>query len=160
MSSHRSALLAILVVLAGPGSARAGELPTAQPEAVGLSKGKLDELTAALRKLVDDGKIAGGVAQVARHGKVVYTVAFGDRDRERKTPMTVDTIFRIASMTKPITCVAVMTLVERGKIGLDDPVEKYLPALKEMRVLGDPKDDAGDVVATVPARSPITVRHL
>ena len=74
--------------------------------------------------------------------------------------MTEDTIFAIASMTKPITCVAVMTLVERGKLGLDDPVGKYLPALKEMRVLGDAKDDTEAAIATVPAKRPVTVRDL
>ena len=69
-------------------------------------------------------------------------------------PMTEDTIFAIASMTKPITCVAVMMLVEQGKLGLDDPVAKYLPELKDMRVLGDAKDDTGDEIATVPAKRP------
>jgi len=149
-----------LVFLAGMGSSEAGELPRANPEAVGLSAPKLAELTPALQKLVDDGKIAGGVALVARHGKVAWTAPFGYLDLASKTPMTEDTIFRIASMTKPITCVAVMILVEQGKLGLDDPVARYLPDLKEMRVLGDPKDDQGDVIATVPATRPITIRHL
>ena len=74
--------------------------------------------------------------------------------------MTEDTIFAIASMTKPITCVAVMTLVEQGKLGLDDPVAKYLPELKDLRVLGDAKDDTGTEVATVPAKRPVTMRDL
>ena len=85
---------------------------------------------------------------------------FGYRDLATKTPMTEDTIFAIASMTKPITCVAVMTLVEQGKLGLDDPVAKYLPELKDLRVLGDAKDDQGDTIATVPAKRPVTVRDL
>ena len=124
----RSALLTTLGVLAGLCSTRAGELPTAKPEAVGLSAAKLAELTPALQKLVDDGKIAGGVAEIARHGKVAYVASFGYRDLASKTPMTDDTIFAIASMTKPITCVAVMTLVEQGKIGLDDPVGSTSPS--------------------------------
>jgi len=70
---------------------------------------------------------------------VAYVASFGYRNLESKEPMTVDTIFAIASMTKPITCVWVMRLVERGKIGLDDPISKYLPELKDLRVLGDPK---------------------
>ena len=74
--------------------------------------------------------------------------------------MTEDTIFAIASMTKPITCVAVMTLVEQGKLGLDDPVSKYLPELKDLRVLGDAKDDTETEVATVPAKRPVTIRDL
>ena len=85
---------------------------------------------------------------------MAYLASFGYRDLASKTPMTDDTIFAIASMTKPITSVAVMTLVEQGKIGLDDPAEKYLPELKEMRVLGDSKDDQGETIATVPARAP------
>jgi len=156
----RSALLTTIVVLAGLCITRAGELPTAQPEAVGVSAAKLAELTAALQKLVDDGKVAGGVAEVARRGEVIYRVSFGYRDLASKSLMTDDTIFAIASMSKPITCVAAMTLVEQGKIGLDDPVEKYLPLLKDIPVVGDPKDDQGDVIATVPARRPFTVRDL
>jgi CubicO group peptidase (beta-lactamase class C family) len=150
----------VLVLLARPGSLSAGELPTAQPEAVGLSPAKLAELTPALQKLVDDGKIPGAVALVARHGQVACTTAVGSRDLASKMPMAEDTIFAIASMTKPITCVATMTLVEAGKLALDDAVGKYLPELKDMRVLGDPKDDTSDVIATVPAQQPITVRQL
>ena len=140
--------------------AQAGELPTAAPDAVGLSPARLDRLTPALQKLVDDGKIAGGVAAVARRGKVAYVGSFGYRNLETKEPMTEDTIFAIASMTKPITCVGFMRLVEQGKIGLDDPAAKYLPELKDVRVLGDPKEDTQNVVATVPARRAITVRDL
>jgi CubicO group peptidase (beta-lactamase class C family) len=84
----------------------------------------------------------------------------GYRDLSSKTPLTEDTIFAIASMTKPITCVATMILVEQGKLGLDDPVEKYLPELKNPRVLGAAKDDKDDAVATIEAKRPITIRHL
>lgn len=138
----------------------AGELPTARPGEVGLSAEVLGGLKPALEKLVDEGRIAGGVALVARRGKVAYVEAFGVRDLESKAPMTQDTIFAIASMSKPITCVAAMILVEQGKLGLDDPVERYLPELKGLRVLGDPADDEGETIATVPAKRPITVRDL
>ena len=143
-----------LALLAGVGSSHAGELPRATPEAVGLSAAKLAELTPALRKLVDDGKIAGGVASSRATARSPGPRPSAYRDLASKTPMTEDTIFRIASMTKPITCVAAMMLVEQGKLGLDDPVAKYLPELKEMRVLGDAKDDKGDAIATVPASAP------
>jgi CubicO group peptidase (beta-lactamase class C family) len=133
---------------------------TAPPEGVGLSPGKLTELTSALQKLVDDGKIAGGAARIARHGKVAYTTVFGYRDLGSKTPMTDYTIFRITSMTKPVTCVAVMQLIEQGMLALDDPVANYLPELKQTKVLGDPKDDTGEALAVVPSTRPITVRHL
>jgi CubicO group peptidase (beta-lactamase class C family) len=138
----------------------AGELPRVEPHEVKLSPEKLAELKPALEKLVDDGKTAGVVALVARHGKVAYVTSIGYRDLASKAPMTEDTIFAIASMTKPITCVAVMTLVEQGKLALDDPVGNYLPALKEMRVLGDAKDDTETAIATVPAKRPVRVRDL
>ena len=132
----------------------------AAPEAVGLSAEKLAGVKPGLQKLVDDGKIPGGVALIARHGKVAYVTTFGYRDLATKTPMTEDTIFAIASMTKPITCTAVMTLIEQGKLGLDDPVAKYLPELKDLRVLGKVEEDTKTEIATVPAERPITVRHL
>jgi CubicO group peptidase (beta-lactamase class C family) len=146
--------------MALPRAVPADELPKAKPDEVGLSAEKLAGLKPALTKLVEDGKIPGGVVVVARHGRVAHTATFGYRDLASKTPMTEDTIFAIASMSKPITCVAVMTLVEQGKVGLDDPIGKYLPELKDMRVLGNAKDDTPDALATVPAKGPITVRHL
>ena len=141
-------------------TARGGELPTCEPREVKLSAEKLGKLKPALQKLVDDGKIAGAVTVVTRHGKVAHVASIGYRDLASKTPMTDDTIFAIASMTKPITCVAVMTLVEEGKLGLDDEVRKYLPEMKDLRVLGDAKDDTDAAIATVPARRAITVRDL
>jgi CubicO group peptidase (beta-lactamase class C family) len=140
--------------------AQGGELPLSKPEAVGLSSTRLAELKPAWEKLVDQGRLAGGVALVARHGKIAWVTSFGYRDLADKTPMTEDTIFRIASMTKPITCVAAMSLVEQGGLSLDDPVGRYLPDLNDLRVLGDAKDDTVADIATVPARRPITVRHL
>src|SRR5580700_10553297 len=98
---------ALSLVLAPCSSVTAQELPSTAPEAVGLSAEKLAGVKPALQKLVDDGKIPGGVALIARHGKVAYVTTFGYRDLAKKTPMTEDTIFAIASMTKPITCTAV-----------------------------------------------------
>jgi len=155
----RLSLLVAAVCLA-PTSVRAGELPRAEPSDVGLSPEKLQELKPALEKLVEGGEIAGGVALVARHGKVAFVAPFGRRDLDSPEPMTEDTIFAIASMTKPMTCVAVMTLVEAGKLGLDDPVGDHLPEMKELRVIGDAQADAGDEVATVPSGRPVTIRDL
>src|SRR4029079_15301186 len=106
------------------------------------------------------GTAPGGVALVVRHGKVAAVATFGYRDVAAKDPMTEATIFAVASMTKPVTCVAVMTLVERGDVGLDDPVAKYLPELNDLRVLGDARDDTETGLATVPAKRPVTIRHL
>jgi CubicO group peptidase (beta-lactamase class C family) len=138
----------------------AGELPRSEPREVKLSAEKLATLKPALQALVDAKKMAGAVVLVARHGKVAYVESIGYRDLASKAPMTDDTIFAIASMTKPITCVGVMMLIEEGKLGLDDPVGKYLPALKEMRVLGDAKDDTEGAIATIPAKRAVTVRDL
>jgi CubicO group peptidase (beta-lactamase class C family) len=157
---NRAALLAVGAFFVLLRLAPAGELPRAVPEAVGLSADKLANLKPSLQSLVDEGKIAGGVALVARHSLVAYFVPFGFRDLAEKQPMTEDTIFAIASMTKPVTCVAVMTLVEKGKVGLDDPVGNYLPELSDMRVLGNPDEDTETDVATVPAKRPITVHDL
>jgi CubicO group peptidase (beta-lactamase class C family) len=154
-----SALVASLL-LSFPHPAPCGELPRAEPGEVGLAAGRLADLKPSLQRLVDEGKIPGGVALVARHGKVADVTTFGYRDLAAKTPMTEDTIFAVASMTKPITCVAVMTLVEQGKLGLDDPVAKYIPELKDLRVLGDARDDTETGLATVPAKRPVTIRHL
>jgi CubicO group peptidase (beta-lactamase class C family) len=138
----------------------AAELPRVQPKEVGLSGKTLDEVQAGLTKLVADNKIPGAVVVVARHGKVAYVTTAGYRDVAKKVPMSEDTIFAIASMTKPITCVAAMMLIEEGKLSLDDPVDKYVPALKNLRVLGNAKDDTEAALATVPAKKPMLVRHL
>jgi CubicO group peptidase (beta-lactamase class C family) len=138
----------------------AAELPRVEPKAVGLSEKKLDDIKPGLTKLVDEHKIAGAVVMVARHGKVAYVATAGYRDLANKAPMTEDTIFAIASMSKPITCVAAIMLVEQGKLSLDDPVDKYVPALKNLRVLGDAKDDTAAALATVPARQTMLVLHL
>jgi CubicO group peptidase (beta-lactamase class C family) len=156
----RVSVLVTLLFLASSPSAHAGELPRTGPQAVGLSPARVADLKPSLQRLVDEGKVPGGVALVARHGRIAQVTTFGYRDLSAKTPMTEDTIFAVASMTKPVTCLAVMTLVEQGKVGLDDPVGMYLPELNELRVLGDPRDDTEAEVATVPAKRPVTVRHL
>jgi CubicO group peptidase (beta-lactamase class C family) len=108
-----------------------------------------------MQSLVDNGKIAGGVTMMARHGKVVHLKAVGMADREEKKPMETDAIFRIASMTKPITSVAIMMLYDQGRLGLDDPVSKYIPEFKNPQVLV-----SVDPLKTEPAEREITIRHL
>ena len=102
-------------------------LPRSAPDAVGFSPAKLGEATALLQRFVADQKIAGAVAGVARKGKLAYLEAVGQQDLATRSPMTDRSMFRIYSMTKPITAVAVMMLHEEGKFRLDDPVSKYLP---------------------------------
>jgi len=133
------------------------ELPTATPEQVGLSAEKLQDARAAMQKLVDEKRIAGGVFAVARRGKVVQFETCGMMDIEAGEPMKRDTIFRFYSMSKPITSIAAMILYEQGKIKLDDPVSKYIPQFKGLKVVADP--DA-EVIKEVAARREMTVRDL
>lgn len=108
----------------------------AKPQAkeAGLASAKLKRLDALLQEAVDRRQIAGGVALLARHGQIGHLSAIGWRNAEAHTPMTTDTLFRIASMTKPITSVAAMMLVEEGKLRLDDPVWKFIPEFRNARV--------------------------
>lgn len=147
---------AVIFLSLSPPSILLGQgLPTAKPEKVGVSPEKVEQLSKFMQSLVDDGKIAGGVTMMARHGKVIHLKAVGMADREAAKPMQTDSIFRLASMTKPITCVAVMKLWEDGKLNLDDPVSKYIPEFKNPNVLV-----SVDPWKTVPAKREITIRHL
>lgn len=146
-----SCAIALLLAFPLPGQ----ELPRVKPEEVGVSSEKVEELSTFMQNLVEDGKIAGGVTMMARHGKVVHLKAVGAADRKEKKPMQPDAIFRIASMTKPITSVAVMMLYEQGKLALDDPVSKYVPEFGSPQVLV-----SLDPLKTEPARQEITIRHL
>ncbi|MEO8004944.1 MAG: serine hydrolase domain-containing protein [Betaproteobacteria bacterium] len=124
--------------------ALAGDLPRADPESVGLSSDRLENIRKVLGAKVDAGVIPGYVALVARHGKVAYFDAYGVQNPNTKEPMATDSIFRVYSMTKPIVSVAAMILVEEGRIKLSDPVSLYLPELKDMKVVANP--DAKDPV--------------
>ncbi len=135
----------------------AQELPTGKPESVGLSSERLDRIGAAVQRSVDDKRIAGAVTLVIRRGHVAWFKAQGMSDREAVKPMPTDAMFRICSMTKPVTSVAVMMLYEEGKFLLDDPVSKYLPEFKDAKVYVKPA--SGDPY-TIPASKPITIRDL
>jgi len=152
-------------VWAGSGDeSRAGlsGLPTAKPEEVGIATERLARIDGALQGYVDRREVAGVVALVARRGKVVYLKAFGARDAENGEPMTRDTIFRIASMTKPITSVALMMLWEEGRFQLRDPISRWLPEFADMKVavVPGPSEYLGTPFKTVPALRPITVQHI
>src|SRR5690349_19909424 len=117
------------------------------------------EIDAYLTSVVRETRIPGIVALVVDADRVVYTGAFGKQNVGAGTPMAKDTIFRIASMTKPVTSVAVMMLVQEGDIGLDDPVGKYLPAFEGKQVIAS-FNAADKTYTTRPATGPITIRHL
>ncbi len=142
--------------------AYAQSLPTATPESVGMSSARLARIGVALQAEVDQGRIPGAVVMIARHGKLVYSESFGYRDKASGTPMTVDSIFRIYSMTKPLVSVAAMMLVEDGKVQLTDPVSKFLPAFKTMQVsVAHPDAEFARLTyATVSAAREMTVQDL
>ena len=149
------AILAIAIAIATALTGRAQQiLPSAAPETIGLAPAPLAEATALLRQFVADGKIAGAVAAVARHGSVGYLEAVGVQDLQTRAPMTSRSLFRIYSMAKPVTAVAVMMLHEDGKFRLDDAVSKYLPEFAEVKVV-----DAPGAPPRAPTR-PITVEDL
>ena len=126
----------------------------ATPESIGLNPARLAEATDLLNRYVTDQKIAGAVAAVARHGKVGYLQAVGVQDLQTRAPMTERSLFRIYSMTKAVTAVAVMMLQEEGRFSLTDPVAKYLPDFKNVKV-ADPQGGG-----TRPAARDITVQDL
>lgn len=147
-----------------PGTPRfaTAAIPTAAPEEVGLSSERLARIASAIQKSIDDGRIAGGVSLVARHGKIAYFQAVGMADRDAHKPMRTDSIFRICSMSKPLTSVAVMMLYEEGRFMLSDPVSDYLPEFKHMKVLDPPwpQDKTSPPGALVDAKQPITIFNL
>ena len=122
--------------------ALAAALPIAAPEEVGLSVQRLERLTAYMNQAVADGTMVGGSGLIARDGKIAYHEVYGLADREARRPMTTDAIFRIYSMSKPITSVAVMMLHEEGRFMLNEPVARYLPALADLRVATATADGA------------------
>ena len=169
-------LAALLLVV--PVAAPAGEIGLVPPEHLGLSSDRLERLTEHMDRAVDDGIMVGGVGLVARRGEVAYLETYGLADREAGIPMRADALFRIYSMTKPITGVAVLMLYEEGAFMLNDPVARYLPELADLRVAvssagGEPDratagttadepahvSDGGNVATREPGRQP-TIRDL
>ena len=132
-------LLLIGVVAVSVASAQS--LPSADPGEVGISTDRLQRIADALNRDIEDSQLPGAVVAVARNGLVVYFEAFGFLDKEAGIPMPKDAIFRIYSMTKPLTTVAAMILVEQGRLQLTDPVSKFFPTFSNLKV-SIPKTDA------------------
>src|SRR5271169_5845317 len=123
------------------------------PETVGMSKRRLERVRPAMQAYIDRGVYAGITTLIARRGKIVHAEQFGWRDKEARMPMSADTIFRLYSMTKPIICTALMTLLEEGRFRLIEPLAKYIPAFGAVKVL----EADGSLVAPV---RPILIRDL
>ena len=155
----RRSALSVVLVLSLTVSALAQGQPTATPESLGMSGERLQRLSTAMKQAVDEGQVAGLVTLVMRKGKIAHFQSFGELDREKHVPMPKDAIFRIASMSKAITSVAAVMLMEEGKIVIDDPVSKFIPAYKKTTVMVPAATVTGDMTS-VPARREITIRDL
>jgi CubicO group peptidase (beta-lactamase class C family) len=151
-------LAATLGLLASTAAFADDPLPRSKPEDVGLSSERLARIGETLKADIAAGRIPGGVVAIARHGKLVMLDAYGWRDKEAGIAMTTDTIFNIASMTKPMTTVGGLMLYEQGKLLIDDPLSKYLPKFATMRVAV--RDNGEPTADTVPANRQITIQDL
>ena len=148
----------VLLILLSSHAVWGQGLPVADPKAVGLSAARLSRIDAVMNEYVAQGKMPGMVTLIARHGKIAYYQSFGKMDIAANKSMTKDALFRIASMTKAITSVAVMTLYEEGRFLLTDPISKYIPEFKSPTVVM--KAPGADSAILVPAKSEITIRQL
>jgi CubicO group peptidase (beta-lactamase class C family) len=155
-------LLAALLYLITAVAVEGQSLPSAKPEQVGLSSERLQRITDTLKADVEKRIIPGAVVLVARHGKVAFFETVGVLDPATKTPMSKDAIFRIYSMSKPITSVAAMTLWEDGKFNLSEPVSKYIPQLGGLKVGVEKPDPSGGkpTLELVPTKRDMSIQDL
>lgn len=151
--------VAFVAALAAPASAES--VGKSQPEQLGFSRAKLERISDFYKDEVGVGRIPGAVVLIQRRGQPAYFETFGVRDPATKIPMTADTLFRIYSMTKPVTSVVALMLVEEGKLSLADPVAKYIPAFARSQVgVEKTGEDGKPVLDLVPAMRPMTVHDL
>ena len=155
------ATLALLILATAAGRPNDGNAESQSPVAAGFVQAKLQRVGDYIRQEIATGRIPGAVILIQQHGHPVYFENFGVRDVESRHPMTADTIFRLYSMSKPVTSVAAMMLVEDGKLSLDDPVAKYIPAFADVKVGVEKSDESGKpALAREPVRRPITIEDL
>ena len=142
------------------------EIKVVPPETVGFSSNRLERVNGLVSGLIDDGDLPGAVTLVLRHGQVVHYDARGFMDMESKKPMAKDCLFRMYSMTKPVTATAIMMLYEEDKLMLDDPVAKYIPAFADQEVIthqwpeGKARYSPKGRVYTAPVERDVTIRDL
>jgi CubicO group peptidase (beta-lactamase class C family) len=137
--------------------AGAQEIPSTSPEKEGFSRDRLARLNAKFHSHVDEGRAAGIITLIARHGKIVHFDVYGKADIEAGTPMRANSLFRMFSMTKPVTSTALLMLYEEGKFQLDDPLEKYFPEFKDLKVY---VSGSGDQMKVEPCKLKPTVRDI
>jgi CubicO group peptidase (beta-lactamase class C family) len=157
--SSIAAALAILIGAIAVGSPSAGRAESPVSVSASFSRAKLERVGDYIRNEIATGKIPGAIMLIQQHGQPVYFENFGVRDVATKLPMTADTIFRLYSMSKPITSVAAMMLVEDGKLSLEDSVSKYIPDFAAVKVGVEMPNESGKL-ALEPASRPITIEDL
>lgn len=147
------ALVSAFWVSSAAVSAASADVPRVNPSSLGFSKARLARVGDTMQQYIDEGKLAGTLTLIARNGQAAWLSAQGLRDTENQLPMTEDTLFRIYSMTKPVTAVAALTLWEQGRFHMHDPIDKYLPQLKDLKVYaGGTAEDMQLVDAEKPVR--------
>ena len=149
--------VALFVCCASVAADRTKPLPLAAPNSQGFSPSRLERVTRYVQTAIDQGQYAGAVTLVARRGRIVQWQALGHRDVARSSPMRPDAIFQIYSMTKPITSVAALLLMEEGRLTLEDPISRFVPQFASMQVLEGANADSARLRA---AARPITVKQL
>lgn len=157
-AEYLSVILLILSAVFTAHAFAADKYPMAKPEDVGFSSKRLQRIDGLINSLVKEKKIGGAVVLIARKGKIAYFKSFGLADTDK--PMKKDTIFRMASMSKPLTNTAAMILYEEGKLLLSDPVSKYIPEFKRTKVLTLTPEGTEPEYRLVPAKREITIRDL
>ena len=160
MSSARIRSVAATIVLLATIPAALAQSPVTRPKEAGFTTEGIARIDAFMKKEIEANKIAGAIIMIQRKGETAYFNSFGSRDPATKEPMTPDTIFRIYSMSKPITTVAAMMLVEEGKLLLEEPVSKYIPSFADLKVGVETKGEGGSSLELVPATRPITIQDL
>src|SRR4030081_2016994 len=154
-----AAVFALLVVAIAVGWPNAGSAESPSPASASFSRAKLRRVGDYIRNEIAAGKIPGAIILIQQHGQSVYFENFGVRDVESRRPMSADTIFRLYSMSKPVTSVAAMMLIEDGKLSLGDPVANYIPAFADVKV-GVEKPGQTPALALEPVNRPITIEDL
>lgn len=159
MKSQHRLLYALLLILSLTFQAAAQALPAVAPESAGFSSARLDRIKSVFKDFIDRGQMAGAVVVIMRGGRAVMMEPMGLMDVEKNTPMRKDSIFRLASMSKAVTSVAAIMLMEEGKLRLADPVSRFLPAFRRTSI-AVPAASPGGRIGILPARREITVRDL
>ena len=151
---------AFILLVASSTAFAEGPVTATKPKEAGFTREGLARIDAYLKNEIQAKTMPGAIMIIQRHGETAYFSSFGLRDPDTKEPMTPETIFRIYSMSKPITTVAAMMLVEEGKLRLDEPVSKYIPSFANVKVGVETKGENGITLETVPAKNAITIQDL